>query len=207
MTAAVKDNPYEILGVKKDASDADIKEAYRNLIKTHHPDLHQDPLKKKEAEEFTKKLNVSFDILSDPNKRAAYDNPPNQGSPWSGFGFNPFGDNMNGIFQFMHSRGGMNMGGMHGNFSFTQNIGHELELSLIQLLEGGPIETTLSNGVTIRVNLPKNMEPGYQFNVRISDSKQGNTNVSMIAQVRVKLKMPVLTTEQLVELKKLLENK
>jgi DnaJ-class molecular chaperone len=198
--AAIKENPYEILGIKRDASQEDIKKAYRDLMKQHHPDVAQD---KKKAEDKCKEINSAYEILSDTDKRAAYDNPPQPRSPFS-FGFNPFGDNMNGVFQFVNGR--MNMGGMHGNFSFTQNISHEIEVSLIQLLEGGSIETKLPTGQTIKFNLPKNTEPGSQVNIRISDTKQGNATVSMIAQIRIKLKMPVLTTEQLTELKKLLNH-
>ena len=63
-------DPYEILGVKKDASEADIKSAYRKLAKKHHPDLNPDV--KNAAEKF-KELNAANNILSDKEKRAAFD--------------------------------------------------------------------------------------------------------------------------------------
>ena len=63
-------NPYEVLGVARDASDADIKKAYHKLVMKYHPDRNPD---NKDAEEKFKEVNNAFDILKDPQKRAAYD--------------------------------------------------------------------------------------------------------------------------------------
>src|SRR5471030_926206 len=63
-------NPYEILGVNKDASEADIKAAYRKLAKKHHPDLNPG---NKNADEKFKELNTANALLSDKEKRAAFD--------------------------------------------------------------------------------------------------------------------------------------
>lgn len=73
------ENYYDILGVTKDASTADIKKAYRNLAKEHHPD-------KGGSEEKFKKINEAYETLSDEGKRKNYDNPQNDNF----FGFNPF---------------------------------------------------------------------------------------------------------------------
>ncbi len=62
---------YAILGVPRDASQEDIKKAYRKLIKQWHPDLH--PENKKEDEEKFKEIQEAYEILSDPQKRAMYD--------------------------------------------------------------------------------------------------------------------------------------
>jgi DnaJ-class molecular chaperone len=63
-------DPYEILGLKRDASEAAIKAAYRKLAKRHHPDLH--PGDAKAAERFQELTNAN-DLLSDPEKRARFD--------------------------------------------------------------------------------------------------------------------------------------
>ncbi len=62
---------YEILGVSKDATDADIKSAYRKLALKYHPD--RNPGDKKEAGERFKEVSEAYAVLSDSQKRAQYD--------------------------------------------------------------------------------------------------------------------------------------
>ena len=69
---------YEILGVKRDAAEKEIKSAYRKLARKWHPDLHKGK-QKSEAEEKFKKINEAYEVLSDPEKRAKYDR---LGSNW-----------------------------------------------------------------------------------------------------------------------------
>ena len=102
-------NPYEVLGVARDASDADIKKAYHKLVMQYHPDRNPG---NKDAEEKFKEVNNAFDILKDPQKRAAYDRFGDaafaggnaSGANPFGAGGSPFG---NGAFHF-------NMGGGAG---------------------------------------------------------------------------------------------
>ena len=63
---------YEILGLSRDASQQDIKKAYRKLARQHHPDLHSGKDKEK-AEEKIKKINEAYAVLGDPDKRSKYD--------------------------------------------------------------------------------------------------------------------------------------
>ena len=63
---------YDILGVSRDATQAEIKAAYRKLAKKWHPDKHQDD--KNFQDEMMKKINEANEILSDPVKRRKYDN-------------------------------------------------------------------------------------------------------------------------------------
>ena len=60
---------YEILGVSKDASESEIKKAYRKLAMTHHPDKSDDP----NAEETFKEISEAYAVLSDAEKKAQYD--------------------------------------------------------------------------------------------------------------------------------------
>ncbi len=69
MAAGTKDL-YEMLGVKKDASQDEIKKAYRKLARKYHPDLNPG---NKEAERKFKEINEAYDILGDPKRRAEYD--------------------------------------------------------------------------------------------------------------------------------------
>lgn len=87
-------DPYEVLGVSKDASAAEIKKAYRKLSKKYHPDLNKEP----GAEQKFKEVNEAYEILSDPQKKAQYDQYGSTGGQQGfgggagGFGgFNDFG--------------------------------------------------------------------------------------------------------------------
>jgi curved DNA-binding protein len=62
-------NYYDTLGVPRDASEDDIKKAYRKLARKHHPDLNKEP----EAEARFKEIGEAYEVLRDPEKRAAYD--------------------------------------------------------------------------------------------------------------------------------------
>lgn len=72
-------NPYQILGVNRDATADEIKRAYRKLASQHHPDRGGNT-------QTFQEIQAAYDTLSDPNKRAAYDNPGFGGGP-GGFGF------------------------------------------------------------------------------------------------------------------------
>ena len=101
---AKKRDYYEVLGVDRNASDDDLKKAFRKLAKKYHPDANPD--NKEEAEKKFKEVNEAYEVLSDPQKRSMYDrfgfNAPGNSEPGgggfyssytSGFdGFSDFGD-------------------------------------------------------------------------------------------------------------------
>lgn len=98
---AEKKDYYEILGVSKDASEEEIRAAYKKLVKQYHPDLH--PNDALAAEKF-KEINEANEVLSDKQKRAAYDyereHPGMGGAGAGGFGgFGGFDDIFSTIFQ------------------------------------------------------------------------------------------------------------
>lgn len=104
---------YKILGVGRGAQADEIKKAYRKLARKYHPDVSKEP----EAEERFKEVNEANDVLSDPEKRAAYDQ---LGSYQSGQEFRPppgWGERFGGGF------GGADMGGMDFSDMFAQMFG------------------------------------------------------------------------------------
>ena len=69
MAHTEKRDYYEVLGVDRNASDDDIKKAFRKLARQHHPDLQADSDKKKHAEEKFKEAGEAYEVLSDPDRR------------------------------------------------------------------------------------------------------------------------------------------
>ena len=121
---AEKKNYYEILGVSKNATEEEIKAAYKKLVKQYHPDLH--PNDKLAAEKF-KEINEANEVLSDKQKRAAYDYEQEHpgmggmgGGGFGGFGGGGFGDIFDSIFQ-----------GFGGNASVQRDTsGEDIQLEM-----------------------------------------------------------------------------
>ena len=113
---ADKRDYYEVLGVAKDADEATLKKAYRSLAKKYHPDLHPGD---QEAEKNFKEVNEAYDVLSDSDKRAKYDQyghaafDPAAGAGGYGGGFGGFGD-FGDIFSSFFG-GGFGGGGQRRN--------------------------------------------------------------------------------------------
>lgn len=118
---AAKKDYYKILGVEKNASDDEIKKAYRKLALKWHPDRNQGSEEEKtKADKMFKDINEAYSVLSDPNKRRQFDmgayDPSNEG----GMGGFPGGANIdpNEIFKMFFGAGGgpggFSFGGMNG---------------------------------------------------------------------------------------------
>ncbi|MBR2604115.1 MAG: molecular chaperone DnaJ [Clostridia bacterium] len=150
---ASKRDYYEVLGVDKNASADDIKRAYRKKAKEYHPDLHPGD---KEAEEKFKEINEANEVLSDPDKRARYDQfgfeDPTQGfggggNPFAGGGIGGFGmdDILNSFF-------GGGFGGGFGSRSAGRDApmaGDDLRYNLLLTFEEAAF------GVTKELLIPR----------------------------------------------------
>ncbi len=129
---------YEILGVNRDASDDEIKKAYRKLAMKYHPDRNPD---NPSAEEKFKEAKEAYEILSDGQKRAAYDQYGHAGvdpqagmGGGAGFGGGGFADAFGGIFdEIFGGRGG---GGGRSNIYRGADLRYNLEITLEQAAHG-----------------------------------------------------------------------
>ncbi len=144
---AEKRDYYEVLGIGKNATDAEIKSAYRKLAKKYHPDLNPGD---KEAEEKFKEVNEANDVLSDPQKRQRYDqfgfagvdpnyaaaNGGGAGGFGGGFGGVDLGDIFGDIFGGGFGGGFSGFGG--GSSTRTANVprkGHDIQASVVLTFE------------------------------------------------------------------------
>ena len=130
---------YEILGASRDASDADIKKAYRRLAMKHHPDRNTGD--SEEAEERFKEAKEAYEVLSDANKRAAYDqyghagvDPSMGGRPGAGAG--GFEDVFGDVFGDIFGGGGRRGQRVHRGSDLQYN----LELTLEEAVFGTEVK-------------------------------------------------------------------
>ena len=194
------ENYYKILGVEKNASLEEIKSAYKEKAKLHHPDVGGDPEKMKD-------INNAHDVLSDPDKRAAFDRPSEAQFHFGGgnpFDNNPFGGGLADILNNLHGFK-FHMGGMPGgfaNFTNTQIISHYIRIDLIKALEGGEIETHVPQlNKTIKFNLPKDVPIGAEYKVKIA----GDAHNQLILQLNVDIDLPKgLSDEKIAQLKSII---
>jgi len=129
---------YDILGVNRDASDDEIKKAYRKLAMKHHPDRNPDQPK---SEEQFKEAKEAYEILSDGQKRAAYDQYGHAGvdpqagmGGFGGAGAGGFGDAFGGIFDEIF--GGAGQRGGRSNVYRGADLRYNIEVTLEQAAFG-----------------------------------------------------------------------
>lgn len=171
-------NPYEVLGVKKEASDDEIRRAYRKLAKRYHPDLNPG---NKEAEAKFKEIASANDILSDPGKRARFDRgeidetgaerpPPGyqyrgyaEGAPgakyWPGAEIDPEElDDLFGLFR---------RGGAGGNIRM-RGPGHQYVLSVdfLDSVNGAKRRLGLAPDKSIDVAIPPGVRDGQVLRLK-----------------------------------------
>jgi len=181
-------DPYKLLGIRKSASEADIRKAYRALAKKYHPDVNKD--KPQMAEKF-KEISAAYSLLSDKDMKKRYDSGQVDGSgqqqnPFGG-GRSPFNTGFGGMGGMGGGRGrrasmggqddmaelfsslfGMNMGGMQGGMQQRRqppqkgaDIRYKITLPLVDAITGGTKK--LTGGLSVKI--PKGVEEGQVLRV------------------------------------------
>ena len=135
---------YEILGVSRDASESDIKKAYRKLALRYHPDKQggKSDAEKKEAEEKFKEVANAYGILSDPDKKRQYDMFGTiDGQSSGGFDFDPFEmfRNFGGFDDFFGNFGGFSRSNRTQQ-SKGESIKLEVPVTIEEIFLGGEKE-------------------------------------------------------------------
>lgn len=174
---AAKSDYYDILGINKSASANDIKAAYRKKAIEWHPDKHKD--NKEEAEQKFKEINEAYQILSDPQKRQAYDQFGHQafapGGAASGFGGqNPFGGGGGfGPFTYTYKSTG-NGGSPFSSFDF----GDPFEI----------FESFFGGGGSPFGRVQR--KPRYSISIDFMDAVKGTVKEAEIEGKKRKIKIP-----------------
>lgn len=187
------EDPYTVLGVARDASEAQVRSAYRKLAKTHHPDLNPGD---KAAEEKFKAISGAYDILSDAEKRGRYDRgeidaqgqerPPRgyyrdraegrEGARYAGGGPGVSDEDLGDILSNLFGQGGMGgasgfggMGGRGGGAGMRMrgpDRQYRLVVPFVDAARGTTQRLTLPEGGTLDVRIPPGIESGQVLRLR-----------------------------------------
>ncbi len=169
-------DPYEVLGVPKTATAAEIKAAFRKLAKQCHPDTHPGDAKK--AAKF-REISTAHEVLSDKQKRAQYDRGEinadgsqraqqrhyqhaGQRAGGAPFGFEA-GVNDDFLSEFFS---GLRGAGRRQTRIRGEDVRYRLNTAFIEAAKGGKQRITLPNGKTLDVNIPAGVQDGSQIRLR-----------------------------------------
>lgn len=189
---------YKILGVAKDAPEAEIKKVYRKLARQYHPDSNPGDAK---AEAKFKEISEAFSVLSDAEQRKEYDAFRAMGG---GARFTAGGPGGAGGFEDVFSNlfgGGRGFpGGFGGGFDFGPTPGVDLtartSIDFIDSIKGATIKLSLQGMEPLNVKIPAGVQDGQKIKLRGKGrpSPNGGPSGDLIVTVRVK-PHPVFTRD------------
>jgi molecular chaperone DnaJ len=185
MSAATPRDYYEVLGVARDATETDIKKAFRRLARELHPDVNSGP----DAEDQFKEAAEAYEVLSDSERRATYDRHGRDGLRSSGYSsnFEGFGS-INDIFEAFFGGGGGGGGGFGSMFGGAApggpaqggDIGTEVRITLAQAAAGTEVKVTHDAVVVCEHCHGNGAEPGTP--IETCPTCQGAGQVRTIAR-------------------------
>ena len=175
---------YDILGVSKSASEAEIKKAYRSKAHKLHPDKGGDKAAFQE-------INEAYQVLGDKNKRSQYDQfgSVGRGSPSSGGGFGGQGFGFDG---FNVNFGGQSQGGFGSIFedlfesAFSQ-VQVQLQISIPQAVLGDTVRFKTNFGDEIELRIPPATQEGQSFRFRGKgqQTRRGRGDLTVVIHIEV----------------------
>jgi len=172
---------YQILGVDRNASPEEIKHAYRKLAMQHHPDRNPGD---KAAEEKFKEINEAHQVLSDPQKRARYDQLGRSYSQWQQSGGAPGGFNWEDWITQSQGQGGVRV--EYGDISDIFGQGGFSDF-FTQIFGGmGGVRTQQRQAT--RTARPRNYE--YPLTISLQEAYQGATRTVQVEDRRMEVKLP-----------------
>ena len=176
-------NLYHVLGVSKDASDAEIKSAYRKLARKYHPDLNKD--NPSAADKF-KEISCAYDILGDKEKRKKYDNNEidSEGKP-TGFGAGGFG----GSGGYSTYSGNPFAGGQGASFDFSSIFGDDI----FSQFSGGGAGFQGFEGAARRPR--KGQDIYYNMRIDFLSAARGDEKTVNLNGKNINVKIPAGTTD------------
>jgi molecular chaperone DnaJ len=181
---------YQILGISKDAPEAEIKKVYRKLARQYHPDSNPGDAK---AEAKFKEISEAFSVLSDAEQRKEYDAVRAMGG---GARFTAGGQGAGGfedVFSNLFGGGGRGFpGGFGGGFDFGPTPGVDLtartSIDFIDSIKGATIKLSLQGMEPLNVKVPAGVQDGQKIKLRGKGrpSPNGGPSGDLIVTVRVK---------------------
>jgi curved DNA-binding protein len=157
-------DPYEVLGVSRDADADEIRRAYRALARSHHPDVS----KEAGAEERFKEIGEAYAVLSDPERRAAFDRGEEAGAAagpgpqWGPAGADD-GEGFEDLFEQLFGRPAEGSVRGHAFRARGADLEAVLELDLEEVAKGGSRRLTLGDGTTVEVAIPQGITQGQRI--------------------------------------------
>jgi DnaJ-class molecular chaperone len=151
---------YEVLGIEREANRGEVKTAFRQLARELHPDVNDhDP----EAEEKFKEAAEAYEVLSDPERRRAYDTYGHEGLRGNGFAPGAGFGSIDDIFQAFFGGQGIRFGTrgpMRG-----QDLVHSVEITAIDAMLGATVKVPSQEGER-EIELPSGTQHGTQYALR-----------------------------------------